>query len=254
VKEKIVIGITDCSKYPNYEKWILAEAGTEVIKLGYAQNNFDEIKKCDGIVLTGGEDVHPRYYQRPDYLNYCELDNMDEKRDAFEWKVLEYTQQNQLPVLGICRGLQVANVYFGGTLIPDIPSFGKPDHSKIKGIDRYHAVSIEGPGLLKQITGAESGKSFFSDVSDEGMEMENRVRIHRFEVNSAHHQGVDRIGEGLKVNAVSADGIVEGLERQNPEGKSFLLLVQWHPERMTDQESPLVKNIKRSFLDSTRTP
>jgi putative glutamine amidotransferase len=227
VKEEIVIGITDCSKYPNYEKWISKEPGVAVIKLSHAQNNFDEIKKCLGILLTGGEDIHPRFYDRPDYLSHCEQDNMDENRDEFEWKVLEYAQQNQLPVLGICRGLQMANVFFGGSLIPDIPSAGSPDHSKIKGVDRYHPVSIKASSLLKGIAG-------------EG----------EWEVNSAHHQGADRIGKGLRVNAVSADGIVEGLEREETNGKPFLLLVQWHPERMIDQESPLVKNIKLSFLKS----
>jgi putative glutamine amidotransferase len=227
VNEKTIIGITDCSKYPNYEKWILNEPGVAVVKLGHALNNFEEIKKCNAIVLTGGEDIHPRFYNRPEYLKFCEQDNIDERRDEFEWKVLEYTQQNQLPVLGICRGLQITNVFFGGTLIPDIPSAGKPDHSKIKGVDRYHAVNIEASSLLKKIAGAGEG-----------------------EVNSAHHQGADRVGEGLRVNAVSADGIVEGLEWQRTDGKSFLLLVQWHPERMTNQESPLVKNIKLSFLKS----
>jgi putative glutamine amidotransferase len=227
VNEKTIIGITDCSKYPNYEKWILNEPGVAVVKLGHALNNFEEIKKCNAIVLTGGEDIHPRFYNRPEYLKFCEQDNIDERRDEFEWKVLEYTQQNQLPVLGICRGLQITNVFFGGTLIPDIPSAGKPDHSKIKGVDRYHAVNIEASSLLKKIAGAGEG-----------------------EVNSAHHQGADRVGEGLRVSAVSADGIVEGLEWQRTDGKSFLLLVQWHPERMTNQESPLVKNIKLSFLKS----
>ena len=57
MKEKTIIGITDCSKYPNYEKWILNEPGVEVIKLGHTHTNFDEIKKCHGIVLTGGEDA-----------------------------------------------------------------------------------------------------------------------------------------------------------------------------------------------------
>jgi len=230
VNGKTIIGITDCSKYPNYEKWILNEPGVEVLKLSHVKNNFDEIRKCHAVLLTGGEDIHPRFYNRPEYLKLCEQDNMDGKRDEFEWKVLDYTQQNQLPVLGICRGLQLANVFFGGTLIPDIPSAGKPDHSKIKGVDRYHMVNLEPSSLLLKIAGEEKG-----------------------EVNSAHHQGADRIGQGLRVNAVSADGIVEGLEREKTNGHSFLLLVQWHPERMTDQGSPLVKNIKDSFLKSIRT-
>jgi putative glutamine amidotransferase len=230
VKEKTIIGITDCSKYANYQKWILNEPGVEVVQLGHAHNNFDEIKKCHGIVLTGGEDVHPRFYNKPEYLNYCEQGNMNEKRDEFEWRVLEYTQQNKLPLLGICRGLQMANVFFGGTLIPDILSAGKLDHAKNNGVDRYHAVHIDGPGLLKNITGLDGG-----------------------EVNSAHHQSADNLGKELMVNAVSSDGIIEGLERQETDGKSFLLLVQWHPERMTNQESPLVKNIKLSFLKSIRS-
>ncbi len=229
MKQKIVIGITDCGKYPNYEKWILTEPDVEVIRLGHGQNNFDEIEKCDGIVLTGGEDVNPNRYNRPEYLKYCDQEDMDEKRDEFEWNVLEYTQQNKVPLLAICRGLQIGNVFFGGSLIPDLPSFGGKDHAKIEGKDRYHDVKVIGNSLLSAITGSQSG-----------------------EVNSAHHQSADRIGDGLMVNAVSEDGVVEGLERQFPEGKPFLLMVQWHPERMTNRESTFTRNVKSAFLDQVR--
>ncbi|MDQ2863349.1 MAG: gamma-glutamyl-gamma-aminobutyrate hydrolase family protein, partial [Bacteroidota bacterium] len=71
-------------------------------------------------------------------------------------------------------------------------------------------------------------------------------------VNSAHHQSVDMPGFGLVVNALSPDGVIEGMERREPEGRSFMMLVQWHPERMVNQESPFTKNIKHNFFGVVR--
>lgn len=223
MKEKITIGITDCSKYANYHKWIGGEAGVEVIRLSHHEQNIDDIGKCDGVILSGGEDVHPRYYNKPEYVELCH--EIDEQRDAFEWKVLEYTEKNKIPVLGICRGLQIANVFYGGTLVPHIPAFGKFDHSMTGTIDRYHTVQVDPNSQLNTIVGASSG-----------------------EINSAHHQGADRLGRGLVANALSADGVVEGMERENRD-LPFLQLVQWHPERMKDLSSTFSLNIKRKFLD-----
>ena len=227
MKQNIIIGITDCSKFANYEKWITKEQGTEVIRLSPEKNNIEEIEKCHGIILSGGEDVHPRFYNKNEYVTLCH--EIDEQRDEFEWKVLQQTENNKLPLLGICRGLQMANVYFGGTLIPDIPSFGKFNHSKFPEKDRRHIIQVDPYSDLKKIVGSEAG-----------------------EVNSAHHQSTDRVGKGLVTNAISPDGIVEGMEREDKEGKPFLLLVQWHPERMTDQENPFSKRIKESFLEAVR--
>ena len=131
------IGITDCGeKYPIYEKWILSKHNNtdkiEIIKLGYTLNNLDEVQQCDGILLTGGEDIHPQFYGKKEYLSLCNPNFMDERRDEFEWKVCEHIFDNQVPVLGICRGLQLVNVFLGGTLISDIPSAGKSNHSKSK--------------------------------------------------------------------------------------------------------------------------
>ncbi len=143
---------------------------------------------------------------------------------------MQHTEENQKPLLGICRGLQFVNVYFGGTLVPDIPAFGKFNHGKFKeGNDREHLINIDPNSTLYKIIGEEKGK-----------------------INSAHHQSVDMPGYGLVVNALSPDGIVEGMERREPEGKSYLMLVQWHPERMTNQESIFAKNIRHSFLDAVR--
>lgn len=222
----ITIGVTDCDKFDNYKNWLEAEPGVKVIRLSAVENNIDDIGHCDGIVLSGGEDVHPKYYSKLEYLQDC---HVNDARDAFEWKVLEHIKQDQLPLLGICRGLQITNVFFGGTLIPDIPKAGKPDHSKFPERDRYHSVLVKDGSLLSKVTASAQG-----------------------EINSSHHQSADVIGHGLIANSFSEDGIVEGIERKNPVGLPYLMLVQWHPERMTNLESAFSKNIKLNFLDAVR--
>lgn len=226
---KIIIGVTDCSKYANYSNWILAaDSAVEVIQLSCKTQNLDDLRHCDGVVLTGGEDVHPRFYNRPEWYPYCYADDVSEERDAFEWKVLEYTEANALPVLGICRGLQIANVFFGGTLIPDIPAWGKFNHSKLPtDKDRYHGVQVDPDSWLFEVIGQNDGL-----------------------VNSNHHQSADQIGKGLIACALAPDGVVEAIERKDPANNSFLCLVQWHPERMYDQESNFVKNVRTAFVEA----
>ena len=227
MKTQIVIGITDCGSYANYERWIMNVPDVKTLRLSYKESNLDEIRKCDGVILSGGEDVHPRFYNKKEYIEFC--DEIDERRDEFEWNVLDYTEANNIPVLGICRGLQMANVYFGGTLIPDIPSFGMYNHSKFSKEDRYHDVSVDPNSLLKEIARNDRGR-----------------------INSAHHQSADMIGKGLVVNSFSPEGVIEGLERRNPDSKAFLMLVQWHPERMLPQESPFSHNLRMSFLEAVK--
>ena len=238
INKKIVIGITDCSKWENYARWFRELPYVELIKLTYKENNFSDIQKCDGIVLSGGEDVHPKFYNKPEYLSILNPEEIKQERDEFELKLIEKTLKQKKPLLGICRGLQIANVYFGGTLIPDIPGAGKSSHSKVQaclplyshsygrqGYDKLHLVNISDDSILKNFIGKDRG-----------------------EVNSAHHQSAAVIAGDLKVNAVSDDGIIEGMEWKNPGEKPFLLLVQWHPERMKDAESPFSKNIRDKFV------
>lgn len=227
--KKTTIGITDCSKWENYARWFLGIPGTEVLKLSYKDKNFPDIQKCHGIVLSGGEDVHPGFYNKPEYLSILKPEEIKAERDEFELKVIEKCLPLKKPVLGICRGLQIANVFWGGTLIPDIPADGKPSHSKVQGYDKRHMVNVFDDSILKRFIGKGRG-----------------------EVNSAHHQSADVVANELKVVGCADDGIIEGLEWKNPEGKPFLLLVQWHPERMKDAESPFAKNIRDHFLNAIK--
>ena len=233
------IGITDCgAKYPIYERWILSQSPTsgvsniETVRLSYKENNFEQIKQCDGIVLTGGEDIHPKYYGKPEAINLCNSDFMDEQRDEFEWKVCEYIFEKKLPVLGICRGLQLVNVFLGGTLISDIPSVGKSDHSKFhEGQDRYHAVEVLHDSELSKITNIVFG-----------------------EINSAHHQSADFIAKSLKINALSDDRIVEGLEWKDSNLEHYMMLVQWHPERIINaEENNFSYKIRQSFIENIQS-
>ena len=228
--KKIVIGISEGSNYHNYENWMKDEPDVEIIKLSYHLDNISEIEKCDGVILTGGGDINPQLYHQPGFMAYIDPKDIDMKRDEFEWKIMQHIDEKQKPLLGICRGLQFANVYFGGVLLPDIPSFGKFNHAKFnEGKDREHTVDIDPNSQLYQITGEEKGW-----------------------INSSHHQSVDIPGFGLVANALSPDGIIEGMERKEREGKAYLMLVQWHPERMANQQSNFVKKIKQSFLDAVR--
>ncbi len=226
----ITIGITDCSKWKNYHDWFVSST-VNVIKLSYKENNLDDIEKCDGVVLSGGEDVHPKFYRKHSYWKKRKKLKLEvnEARDKFELKVIDSAVKNKKPLLGICRGLQIANVYFGGTLIPDLSGKTKNSHSKNEGYDQTHELKVEKNSCLSAIINSENGI-----------------------VNSAHHQSAEKIGQGLKVTAIDSEGIVEAIEYKNPKNKPFLLLVQWHPERMKEQGSALSKNVKEKFLEEVR--
>lgn len=228
---KLTIGITDCNKFGNYENWLASE-NVNILKLSSKENNLADINRCDGIVLSGGEDVHPKYYGHPEWMEKKQELKLDvnEERDKFEMQVIDYAFKKKIPMLGICRGLQIANVYFKGTLIPDIKTENLKQHSKESDDDKIHALKVEQDSCLNGIILNASGN-----------------------VNSAHHQAADKIGQGLRVSARSEDGTVEAIEWSDPSNKPFLLLVQWHPERMKDQENSFSKNLKEKFLESIET-
>lgn len=223
---RIPIGVAAGRNYANYEKWLMMSPGVEIVKLGYDENNLSQVSRCKAVLMTGGEDVHPRHYGRPAYIEQYRLDDLDEKRDEFELKVLATVHKKRMPLLGICRGMQIANVFLGGTLVPDLMAFGRSDHRKQNDSnDRRHEIWLREESRLFKITGSVRG-----------------------EVNSSHHQAIDLLGEGLSMNCVSPDGVIEGAEIRDPEEYPFMMLVQWHPERMADLESAFSKSIREAFV------
>lgn len=222
--------LTSEEKFQRYVSWIKAAGrGVEAVPLSYRLANFAALQECQGLILTGGHDVDPALYGGP--AGHPKIVDVDRRRDDFECGVLGAALGAGLPVLGICRGLQLANVWFGGSLIPDLETdAGEPEAvvHRTPGREREHTIVIERDSLLGGLA-------------------RSRSEI----VNSSHHQAAALPGKGLRVVARAADGVIEALELDDSSQTPFFLLVQWHPERMS---SPLSVRIGREFLSAVRKP
>jgi putative glutamine amidotransferase len=169
-------------------------------------------ERLDGLLLSGGGDIEPSFFGEEDSgLLWV----VDERRDRLELALARWALAEELPLLAICRGHQVLNVAAGGTLIQDIPAFvpGALNHSTVAGRPKSavtHMVEVAAGSRLAALIGA----------GDLG-------------VNSAHHQAVKAVGDGLIVTARAPDGIIEGLEIAD---HPFCVGVQWHPEAMVESQ------------------
>ena len=174
----------------------------------------------DGLLLGGGEDVDPELYGAS---RHERLGRVNRRRDEQELALIVRARRGGIPVFGICRGLQVLNVAFGGTLVQDIPAqrASAVEHSVRSPRDaRAHPVRAE-PGSLLE-------------------------RFGEFPVNSRHHQAVDRLGSGLRVSARSPEGLVEAVQAN--ESSANVFAVQWHPENLS--EDPVAKFLFERFRES----
>jgi putative glutamine amidotransferase len=175
-----------------------------------------------GLLLMGGTDVDPSLYGES---AVPETEDPDRERDQVEWELLSRALEADMPVLAICRGLQLLNVHAGGTLIQHLAS-PKHDPELEDRSAPAHTVSIEPDSRLARAVG-----------------------LTKLPVNSRHHQAVSRVGQQLRVVARDSDGdVIEGLERLD---RSFTLAVQWHPEDQAKNHREHMQ-LFRSFADAVQ--
>lgn len=230
MKKRIGITFTE-TNFKNYPAWFTQEDlgdEFELAILSFEENNVDDIARCDGFVLTGGIDVDPSFYNgKTGYPNRPA--SFLTARDNFEAKVYRYAKEKWLPVLGICRGMQLIHVLEGGKMIQDLGEQNAVHKSD--GQDKEHTVDIAKGSLLQAISGQLEGT-----------------------VNSAHHQAVEwGLAPAMMRNAITKNFLTEGFEYQDKHDNPWLLCVQWHPERMKDKENnPLSQKIKEAFLAAVK--
>lgn len=172
--------------------------------------------RISAIIFIGGEDIHPSYYNEKIKEENLEI---NKGRDQWEFHLMESAFKRRIPILGICRGCQLINVFFGGSLYQDLKRYKRERkisqiHWREKGRDSLHRIYIEKKSNLYRILEREEMR-----------------------VNSSHHQGIKNLGKNLDVSAKFLEhefDIIEGIEYKD---YPYLIGVQWHPERLKGKES-----------------
>jgi putative glutamine amidotransferase len=206
-----LIGITVCGKLEDYRQAVI-HVGGDVRILERSMTTGDALNGIGGLLLTGGGDVEPaRYGEEP----HPSLVDVEPLRDEFEIALVREARSKNLPIFAICRGLQVLNVAFGGTLVQDIPTqvpgalehrLAVPPH---EAFALAHEVWIDKDTKLARLMSERLGGA---DTC---------------EVNSRHHQAVKQVAPNFYVSATAPDGVIEAIEDPSA---AFCLAVQWHPE------------------------
>jgi putative glutamine amidotransferase len=205
------IAITECRKIDDY-KHAIEHASADYRIVNYQTGVKDALEGAGGLLMTGGDDVEPSHYGESAHASVVQV---SPQRDAFELELIREARRRNLPIFAICRGVQVMNVAFGGTLVQDIPSFipgalehrlSTPPHQPF---DLAHEIWIEKDSLLARLMRERLGDA------------------DSCEVNSRHHQAPKTLAPGFKTSATAPDGVIEAIE--DP-AATFCLGVQWHPE------------------------
>ncbi|HEX9053287.1 MAG TPA: gamma-glutamyl-gamma-aminobutyrate hydrolase family protein [Gemmatimonadales bacterium] len=185
------------------------------------------LEGCEGLLLTGGEDVDPAYYgEQPSKA----LGSVDRERDRFELALFRAARAARLPVLGICRGIQLINVALGGTLYQDLPS--------------------ERPGPIDHDPGTARGARTHHVRLAPGSRAARVLGVDRLVPNSFHHQAVKDLAPALIATGWSDDGVIEAVEGRPDD--AWLLAVQWHPEEMHEDVSAPERGLFRALVEEAR--
>lgn len=186
----------------NYVKYVESASAEPVSTL-----SMGEVARCDGLILPGGGDITPAFFGEKNNGSR----NIDTELDILQLQALELAMRKSIPVLGICKGMQIINVGLGGTLVQDLPSASCAIHRYEDG-DKYHASVIQKDSCLHTLYG--------------------ELAI----INSAHHQAVRELGDGLRaIQWCPEDQCVEALVHETLP----LIGVQWHPERIRETRATL---------------
>jgi putative glutamine amidotransferase len=184
-------------------------------------------ERLDAVLLPGGGDVNPSQYKSE--VN-AELHSVSDARDAMELSMAHWALADDLPLLGICRGIQLLNVAMGGSLVQDIPS-------------KLHS------DLRHDLEGDEPRNTFLHEVQ---LKADSRLATilgdTQFKVNSIHHQALREVAPNAKVVGTAPDGIVEAIEVPD---KHFVMAVQWHPEDLLDDDERMEKLFK-AFVEAAK--
>jgi putative glutamine amidotransferase len=233
---KIAISVSEKEKArgeksPYFQAMLQAGVRAEELEMVVAGDSNRIVKaNFDGVLFTGGEDVDPVFYGEKKKFDNVKINHA---RDEFELALLDRALRARRPILGICRGAQMINVKFGGSLYQDLKA-------EVPLEDTPVTLDHKPPGNRSEATHSVTVTESNSLV---GAAVAGSCRV-----NSLHHQAIKRLGHGLKVTAHAEDGLVEAVEAAD--NYPFLLAVQWHPEEMTDR--PEQKKIFEEFTAKCR--
>jgi putative glutamine amidotransferase len=224
-----IIAVAPCRSLPDYVESVRRAGGEPRVLDPKTDDPAAVLGEVHGLLLTGGVDIDPALYGEERHPSVTAI---EPERDVFEFALLRSAREARLPVFGICRGVQVMNVAFGGTLMQDIDSQA--------GGTVAHTVAVP-PCAIAHEVWVSKGSRLWT------LMQEKMVDADTCSVNSRHHQAIKQLAAGFEVTATAPDGVIEAIECPN---SLFCLGVQWHPENFwrTGEFRPLFEG----FIEACR--